>query len=210
MQIVNRLSATPLPRRPNFFAERGKNGSCARRAARRRTFRPNEPAARAARNLCKQKAPSPRGPDPLKLRRAKPRFYGNPFLKNSSASKTTLLLLKLLSRAGFPCAASRAVEPALARKFPHNGKFPCEQMAKSPPGSLQESICSHSICPMLRAYCQIRTKKARAKKQFRCTTLTPRREDFPKGKICGEISSRNLFCEAKEIREFFHPANCAL
>ena len=49
MQIVNRLSATPLPRRPNFFAERGKNGSCARRAAfRRRTFRPNEPAARAA------------------------------------------------------------------------------------------------------------------------------------------------------------------
>ena len=29
--------------------------------------------------------------------------------------------------------------------------------------------------------------------------LTPRREDFPKGKICGEISSRNLFCEAKEI-----------
>ena len=125
---------------------------------------PNEPAARAARNLCKQKAPSPRGPDPLKLRRAKPRFYGNPFLKNSSASKTTLLLLKLLSRAGFPCAASRAVEPALARKFPHNGKFPCEQMAKSPPGSLQESICSHSICPMLRAYCQIRTKKSAGKK----------------------------------------------
>ena len=164
MQIVNRLSATPLPRRPNFFAERGKNGSCARRAARRRTFRPNEPAARAARNLCKQKAPSPRGPDPLKLRRAKPRFCGSPFLKNSSASKTTLLLLKLLSRAGFPCAASRAVEPALARKFPHNGKFPCEQMAKSPPGSLQESICSHSICPMLRAYCQIRTKKSAGKK----------------------------------------------
>ncbi len=164
MQIVNRLSATPLPAAQIFLPKEGKTALA--RAAQLAALppSPNEPAARAARNLCKQKAPSPRGPDPLKLRRAKPRFCGSPFLKNSSASKTTLLLLKLLSRAGFPCAASRAVESALARKFPHNGKFPCEQMAKSPPGSLQESICSHSICPMLRAYCQIRTKKSAGKK----------------------------------------------
>ena len=32
-------------------------------------------------------------------------------------------------------------------------EIPCEQMAKSPPGSLQESICSHSICLILEAYC---------------------------------------------------------
>ena len=31
--------------------------------------------------------------------------------------------------------------------------------------------------------------------------LKPRREDFPKGKICGELSSRHLFCGAKEMRE---------
>ena len=186
MQIVNRLSATLLPRRPNFFAERGKNGSCAPRVARRPAALPNERHIRGM-----QKAPSPRGPDPLKLRRAKPRFCGSPFLKNSSASKTTLLLLKLLSRAGFPCAASRAVEPALARKFPHNGKFPCEQMAKSPPGSLQESICSHSICPMLRAYCQIRTKKSTGKKAIEMHNAHPSPRRFPEGKDL----RRNLLTE---------------
>ena len=40
---------------------------------------------------------------------------------------------------------SRAVEPALrSGNGAHNAPFPSSQMAKSPPGSLQESICSPS------------------------------------------------------------------
>ena len=39
---------------------------------------------------------------------------------------------------------SRGRARASVRKFPHNGKFPGSQAAKSPPGSLQESACSPS------------------------------------------------------------------
>ena len=37
---------------------------------------------------------------------------------------------------------SRGSIRASVRKFPHNGKFPSSQEAKSPPDSLQESSCS--------------------------------------------------------------------
>ena len=40
-----------------------------------------------------------------------------------------------------------------AKRISPQWEIPCEQMAKSPPGSLQESICSHSICLILEAYC---------------------------------------------------------
>ena len=58
-----------------------------------------------------------------------------------------LLLHYSLSRTIDACVdgmtASRAVETALrSGNAPRNGAFPSSQMAKSPPGSLQESICS--------------------------------------------------------------------
>ena len=146
-QPVKRNSPPPPPK---FFCRKRQKTALAR-AAQPAALppSPNEPAARAARNLCKQKAPSPRGPDPLKLRRAKPRFCGSPFLKDSSASKTTLLLLKLLSRAGFPCAASRAVEPALAREFPHNGKFPVNKWQRAHRALCKKAFVHTQFAPYL-------------------------------------------------------------
>ena len=44
-------------------------------------------------------------------------------------------------------------------------EIPCEQMAKSPPGSLQESICSHSICAYLHLLFN-QDKKARGRDHY--------------------------------------------
>ena len=43
---------------------------------------------------------------------------------------------------GKPPSRRRKENAASVRKFPHNGKFPSSQVAKSPPGSSQESTCS--------------------------------------------------------------------
>ncbi len=60
--------------------------------------------------------------------RAKPRFCAS---ENKIPRGGFPSVSQIMAQAGFPCAASRAVEPALAREFPHNGKFPVNKWQRA-------------------------------------------------------------------------------